>query len=427
MDLRKLIQKKRDGAVLRREEIRDFVGAVVTGACPDFQITALLMAIVLRGLDLKETVALTREMARQSHPLPRHPGVPRVGKHSTGGVGDKTTFLLGPLVASYGVEVSFMAGRGLGHTGGTIDKLSGISGLKTALAPAEVLRVLKKTGFCIFEQGPHMAPADRRLYALRDASATVESIPLLVSSILSKKRIEGLDALVLDVKFGSGSFLGGLPRTRLLGKMLLQVAQALGMKTRAVYSSMEQPLGQMVGNNLEIFECLETLRGQGPRDLVELSVKLAREMLAMVLAPKNIPNTRELTLRLTDGSLVEPFLKNLKAQGGKLNSPQTLNRTSRVIKLPALRTGWVRRVDAREVGEACMELGAGRPYPGGPIDPTVGVALLKKVGDSVRRGETIAEIFCQAGSNVRKIRSRINKAFDYSSKPVRRLRLIVGK
>jgi pyrimidine-nucleoside phosphorylase len=426
MDLRTLIHKKRDRLSLSRAEIRDFVEGVVTGAFPDYQISALLMAIVHRGLQFQETVDLTREMAFHGDRLSPPGRAKRVGKHSTGGVGDKTTFLLGPLVASYGVQVPFMSGRSLGHTGGTIDKLSGIVGLNTALSPAKVLHLLKTEGFCIFEQSQNLAPADRRLYALRDASGTVESIPLIVSSILSKKMLESLDGLVLDVKFGGGSFMGPLGRAKKLGKMLLQVAKALKLKATVVYSSMEQPLGQMVGNNLEILECLETLRGQGPQDLADLTVILAREMLAPVLPKTRVPTKLQLMERLTNSELVDPFLHYLGAQGAKMQDKKNLLIAKNALAIRSTRGGWIRDIDAKAIGVASMELGAGRQSLGDSIDPTVGIALMKKRGEAIRRGETLAEVFYRDKKHLKDCRRRIEKAIIMGGQRAQKKPFIAG-
>jgi pyrimidine-nucleoside phosphorylase len=423
-DLRPLIDKKRHGNGLNRDEIRDFVAGVVHGAFPDYQIAAFLMAVVHVGLNFRETVDLTREMAGHGERLARHPRRARVGKHSTGGVGDKTSFLLGPLVASYGVQVPLMSGRGLGHTGGTIDKLSGISGLRTVLPSDTILRILKLHGFSIFEQSAKLGPADRKLYALRDATATVASLPLIVASILSKKLIEGLDGLVLDVKYGAGSFLGPLSEAKRLAQMLLRVAKALGLKATVVLSAMEEPLGMTVGNNLEILECLETLRGQGPQDLVRLTVALAREMLVLGLPRRMLPSSAALAERLTSGVLVKPFLNYLRAQGGRLRKGSSLRLARRVFPLKAAVSGRIAGLEAREIGLASMELGAGRTRMGESIDPSVGLCLLKKVGDLVRKGEAVADLFYNDPARLAAARRRLQGAIRISSHRVPQTALV---
>ncbi len=411
MDLRPIIERKRRGRSLIREEWQDFVAAVVEGSVPEYQVSALLMAIILRGMDFRETVELTHAMASHGSRLPRKGKRRRVGKHSTGGVGDKTSFLLGPLVASYGVEVPLMAGRGLGHTGGTIDKLAGISGLKTTLTPAQVGAALRRSGFCIFSQSAILGPADRRLYALRDASGTVESLPLIVASILSKKLIESLDGLVLDVKFGAGSLAGPIRRARALARLLLDVGEELGLKVCAVLTGMDQPLGMTVGNNLEILECLETLRGQGPRDLLEVTVILAREMLAMALPTKQRPTDAELLERLGSGVLLEPFLRYLVAQGGTWERVSTLRMARHLSPYRATKSGYLQEAHARELGLASMEVGAGRRHLEDRIDPSVGLCLRKKVGDPVHRSESLADVFYNAHRLLRLAKPHLERAF----------------
>jgi len=426
MDLRPLIDKKRRGAELHSREIRDFVHHVVQESTPDYQISTLLMAILWRGLNFRETVDLTCEMARHGERIPTGKHRKRIGKHSTGGVGDKTSFLIGPLVASYGVEVPLMAGRGLGHTGGTIDKLVGIRGIQTSLHPKAVHGILRYRGFCIFEQTPRLGPADRRLYALRDATATVESLPLIVASILSKKMLEGLDGLVLDVKFGSGSLMGPLPRAKALGKMLLKVAQALKLKATVVFSAMEQPLGRLVGNNLEILECLEVLRGQGPEDLVRLTVSLASEMLALAKPAKKRISTKDISHRLTSGELERPFNDWIKTQGGRMEDPRSLILSDHVAQVSAPSSGWVQSVDARWIGETSMQLGAGRSQVGAPIDPRVGIVLHKKMGDRVAKGEPLADLFYEASQVPRELADQVKDAFHIGKKKVKLGALIKG-
>ncbi|HKY62152.1 MAG TPA: thymidine phosphorylase [bacterium] len=393
MDLRPLIEKKRRGQSHAPEEIRDLVAAVVEGSAVDYQLSAWLMAVVLRGMNEAETVALTQEMARHGQRLPRHPKRRRIGKHSTGGVGDKTSFLLGPLLAAYGLQVPLMAGRGLGHTGGTIDKLSGVVGFKTALTRSEVLKILRRHGFCIFEQTSALAPADRRLYALRDASGTVASLPLIVASILSKKMIESLDGLVLDVKFGSGALFPTYPEASHAARLLLKVAAKLGLRATAVLSAMEEPLGETIGNNLEVLECLETFRGRGSHDLVELTAVLAREMAILARGRRAAPSLAELKQRLVSEELEEAFFRWLKGHGGRIEARTSLalSRRLKVWKSPA--SGYVAALDAKQLGLAAMALGAGRKRKGESIDPTVGLALCKKVGDRVTRGEALADVF----------------------------------
>jgi len=426
MDLRPLIYKKRHGHELKSKEIREFIHHVVEGSTPEYQVSSFLMAVLWRNLSFRETVDLTREMARHGERLKTTKGRKRIGKHSTGGVGDKISFLLGPLVASYGVEVPLMSGRGLGHTGGTIDKLSGIRGIRTALHPKEVHQILRHHGFCIFEQTPRLGPADRKLYALRDATGTVESLPLIVASILSKKILEGLHGLVLDVKYGSGSFMGPLPRAKALARMLLKVAKALRLKATVVLTAMEQPLGRLVGNNLEILECLETFRGHGPEDLVCLTAILASEMLALALPKSKRPSLQELQNRLSSGELEESFRAWLAAQGGRINHTQSLGLADSMVPVRAPSSGWVKSLDARRIGELSMRLGAGRSRVGESIDPKAGIVLHKKVGDPVKKGEVLAELFHSKTKLAPGLLQEMKDAFWIVARPPKRAKLIAG-
>lgn len=411
---------------MEREEIRDFVSAVISGAALETQLASLLMAILLKGMDFEETVDLTREMAHQGRSIARNQGRIRIGKHSTGGVGDKTTLILGPAMAGFGLEVSLMCGRSLGHTGGTVDKLGGLRGLRTALKPAEIRAILRRHGFCFFEQTAELAPADRRIYALRDQTATVESLPLICSSILSKKWAEGLDGVVLDVKFGSGSFMGPLPRARTLALLLLRVAKKMGLKATAVLSSMEQPLGQAVGNNLELLESVETLRGHGPADVTELAYILGREMLSLAHPKRKAIGAEEFREHLTRGDLTEILFRGLRAQGGDRDDPRSLRLPTRPVEVRAPRSGWVQGVEARAIGEACMALGAGRLHPGAAIDPTVGIGLLKKSGDRVKKGEVLAEVFAAPGKNSVSVRAHVQKSFRIGNRRPRPAPLVIS-
>jgi len=426
VDLREIINKKRKGLCLSAKDIRYWIKGVVGGEFTDYQNSALLMAICIQGLSMTETVELTRSMAYFGSPLQAPKKAPRIGKHSTGGVGDKATFLIGPLVSSYGVQVPFMSGRGLGHTGGTIDKLAGIPGLKTSLSTTRIIKILKDQGFCIFEQSPQLAPADQKIYALRDATGTVESIPLIVSSILSKKLQEGLNGLLLDVKYGVGSLMGPLIRAKKLAQALLEVAGDLNLRAVAVISSMDEPLGQAVGNNLEIRECLDALNGQGPPDLVQLVVGLSHEMLKMALPRNRLPRPQDLRHRLTQGGLEKTFLGGLRAQGGKARDILQLPVGARLRRITATRSGFIREVNARVLGQVAMALGAGRNKIGESIDPAVGLKVFKKIGDKVKRGEPLAEIYFNKGNNLVKLCGLLKDAIKIGSVRVRPRRLMAA-
>lgn len=424
MDLRPLIDKKRLGKKLKPAEIRELVAAVVEGSAIDYQVSAWLMAVVLRGMNDEETVALTKEMAGHGERLPRHSKGHRIGKHSTGGVGDKTTFLLGPLAAALGLQVPLMAGRGLGHTGGTIDKLSGIVGMKTALKKSEVLKMLARHGFCIFEQTPALAPADRRLYALRDASGTVSSPPLIVASILSKKMIESLDGLVLDVKFGSGALFPTYAEARVAARLLLKVARKLGLRATAVLSAMEEPLGLAIGNNLEILECLETFRGRGPRDLVELTAVLVREMFILAKGRKSAPSLSSIKKELATEKMEKSFRRWIQGHGGKIGHSASLRLSPKRQLWKSPSAGYISGLDAKHLGLAAMALGAGRRRKEEEIDPSVGLTLRKKVGEAVRKGEVLADIFYGEESRLPLVRSHLRQALRVSRKKPRERALV---
>lgn len=383
------IQRKRDGGTLSAEEIRAFVDGYTRGDIPDYQASALLMAIYFRGLDEEELAAWTRAMLDSGvHiDLSDLPG-PKVDKHSTGGVGDKVSLALGPLVAACGVVVPMIAGRGLGHTGGTIDKLEAIPGYRTQLTVEEFRRQLARCGVAIAAQTEELAPADRKLYALRDATATVESIPLIASSILSKKLAEGCEALVLDVKVGRGAFMPTREDARRLARTMIGIGRSMGRPVTALLTAMDQPLGRAVGNAVETREAIELLQGGGPVDLRELTVALGAEMLCLGGVERDLAAGRQkIEAAIASGAGMERFEEMVRLQGGDLSA---LPRASRVVPVLAERSGWVAAIDAREVGLAAMALGAGRSRKEDSIDPTVGFVLEVKVGDRVEAGQPLA-------------------------------------
>jgi pyrimidine-nucleoside phosphorylase len=399
----RLIAAKRDGRALSAAEIEGFIEGV-TGtagrAIPDYQVAAMLMAVVLRGLDQAELECWTRAMIASGDRLQLRAG--RAGKrlvdkHSTGGVGDKVTLCLAPLVAACGVPTPMLAGRGLGHTGGTLDKLSAIPGWTFALSPAAFRRALDRVGFVIAGQTERLVPADRRLYALRDATATVESIPLIASSILSKKVAGGADALVLDVKMGRGAFLPQPRATRQLARTLVALGKRLGLRTVALLTAMDQPLGREVGNANELAEALEILRGQGPADTRALTVRLGAEMLVLGRGARDVAEgARRIEQAIASGAGLECFLRGVAQQGGKtavLERPERLPRARHQHLLRAPRAGFVTRLDARAVGEGATLLGAGRARKEDVVDLAVGVTLHAKEGAAVARGEALATLW----------------------------------
>jgi pyrimidine-nucleoside phosphorylase/thymidine phosphorylase len=399
-----LIQRKRDGGELSREEIDFFVRGYAHGQIPDYQASALAMAVYFRGMSPAETSALTSSMMRSGEVLDLSdlPG-PRADKHSTGGVGDKTSLILGPLAAACGVFVPMISGRGLGHTGGTLDKLESIPGFRVRLGLDEFRSVLARSGLALIGATPEIAPADRRLYALRDVTATVESLPLIAASIMSKKMAEGIDALVLDVKSGDGAFLGELGRARELARAMITIGREMGRKVEALVTAMEQPLGRTVGNALEVAESIETLKGRGPRDLESLSIELAARMVHLSVGIALDVARGRVRGALSSGAGLQKLREVIELQGGDprvCDDPTLLPRASRTVVVRAERDGRVRRLGARAIGQAAMLLGAGRETVDGAIDPTVGFVFHKKVGDPVSINEPVVTVHCGASGQV---------------------------
>jgi pyrimidine-nucleoside phosphorylase/thymidine phosphorylase len=393
-----LIRRKRDGGELSRDEITFLVEGLTDGVVPTYQWAALAMAIVWRGMTAEETAALVEAMLHTGTVLDLSdiPG-PKVDKHSTGGVGDKTSLILAPIAAACGVTVPMVSGRGLGHTGGTLDKLESIPGFRIDLDLAAYRRVARECGLVLIGQTAEIAPADRVLYALRDATATVESIPLITASILSKKLAEGIDALVLDVKCGDGAFMSRIEDARALAASMTTIGRALGKPVQAILTSMDVPLGRMVGNALEVRESVDCLKGEGPADLMEVSLELAAEMLLL----GGVATSRDQALdrcrrAIADGSALERFRRVVAAQGGDprvCDEPEKiLPRAACVELVRAERSGSVHALKAWAVGQASMILGAGRRTAEDAIDPAAGIVLHRTVGDRVAAGDVLAEL-----------------------------------
>jgi pyrimidine-nucleoside phosphorylase/thymidine phosphorylase len=389
-----IIRAKRDGEPLSREAIDAFVDGVTTGTWPDYQASALLMAVVLRGMSGQETAWLTDAMVRSGTrvDLSSIPGV-KVGKHSTGGVGDKVSIVLAPLAAACGVVVPKMSGRGLGHTGGTLDKLESIPGFRVALSLAEFKSALDEVGCCLISQTKDIAPADKTLYALRDVTATIESIPLISASVMSKKIAEGSDAVVLDVKCGSGAFMKTHDEALALARSLVSIGTADGIRTEAFITAMHTPLGRAVGNALEIAECIATLQGKGPTDLETLIVTLASRMVMLAgRAASATEAERHVRDALWSGAALAKFEAVITRQGGDaavVANPARLPRAAHVKTIDATADGFVVAVDAELVGRASMLLGAGRDRVDAVIDPAAGIVVERKPGESVAEGEPI--------------------------------------
>jgi pyrimidine-nucleoside phosphorylase len=395
-----LIERKRDGHALSAAEWSELVARYTAGDVPDYQVSALLMAVLFRGLDSTELDAYADALLNSGDRL-RFDGFakPRVDKHSTGGVGDKTSLILVPLVAACGAAVPMMSGRGLGHTGGTVDKLESIPGFRTDLSLAEVEQQVRTLGCAMLRQTPEITPADGKLYALRDVTATVESIPLIAASIMSKKVAEGLDGLVLDVKTGSGAFLPQVDRALDLARTMIGLGESRDCRTVALLTAMDRPLGRALGNALEIEETILALEGKGPADLMQVTLALADEMLLLAgLAADRAEARRQLNQALASGAALEMFGKLIEAQGGDrriIEDPSLLPQAGAVEVYRAPAAGIVTTVEPRLIGRAITELGGGRRTLTDVIDPSVGFVITAKPGDKVSAGEPIASIFAR--------------------------------
>jgi pyrimidine-nucleoside phosphorylase len=415
-----VIRRKRDGGELSRGEIAFFVRGVTRGEWADYQASALLMAIFLRGMSAAETEALTEEMLRSGEVLDFSDiARPKADKHSTGGVGDKTSLVLAPLAAEAGVCVPMISGRGLGHTGGTLDKLEAIPGFRVNLELAEFRAVLERVGYAMIGQTSDIAPADRKLYALRDATETVEALPLIVASIMSKKLAAGLDALVLDVKTGSGAFMREEADARRLARAMVETGERFGVRTEALLTDMNQPLGRAVGNALETAECLHILRGEvneATRPVLDLSLELAARMVASTNVEPTLEAAREKVRRVLDsGAALECFRRNVEAQGGDArvcDDPSlVLDLTLGEVRVESSRAGFVARVDTAEIGRAVTSIGGGRSRMEDKIDAGVGFLSEVKIGDEVKAGETLGLLVCRDDAQAGAARERIHRAY----------------
>lgn len=415
------IAAKRDGLALPPAIIDDFIAGAADGTIPDYQISAMLMAVVFRGLDESELVRWTQAMiaSGDTMSLKAVKGV-KVDKHSTGGVGDKLSMCLAPAVAACGVKVPMLAGRALGHTGGTLDKLEAITGFRVSLSPAQFRNVLHKAGWVIAGQTPKLVPADRVLYALRDATATVESIPLIASSILSKKIAAGADALLMDVKVGRGAFLPSLKQGRALAETIVRLGNASGLKTTAILTDMDEPLGREIGNASEIVESIEVLQGQGPKDTRSLTVRLGAEMLVLGRAYKNVAEASVAMERALDsGAAFELFRTAVKLQGGDLrlvDEPKRLARAKKSWVLTATRAGILDLVDAKSMGIAATVLGAGRSRKDDKVDPAVGITLHERGGAKVERGQPLCTVWYNDERRLRAAQEELSQAFSVGTK-----------
>lgn len=427
-----LIYKKRQGEELTPDEISYIIQGYVRGDIPDYQIAAWAMAVYFQGMKAAETAHLTKEVAHSGDTvdLSAIPGI-KVDKHSTGGVGDKTTLILAPLVAAAGVPVPKMSGRGLGHTGGTIDKLESIPGFQTELSRSQFLQQVKKIGAAIIGQSGNLTPADKKLYALRDVTATVDSIPLIASSIMGKKIAGGADAIVLDVKTGSGAFLPEIAEAKKLAQLMVDIGLELERKTIALLTDMSQPLGYNVGNALEMKEAIATLKNKGPQDLTKICLRLGAAMLTAADYSNNMAEAEEKLLTLLEsGQALNKLQEIISAQKG---NPEVIDKIelfpeAREIKeVTATKSGYISELDAKEIGLVAMLLGAGREKKGDNIDPAAGVELKVKRGDKVARGDVLAYLHTSSKFKERlpEAEKRIKKAIELSSEPVQPRDLII--
>ena len=429
-----VIRKKRDGLSLSREEIEFFIGGVTSGRIADYQVSALLMAIYLNGMDPAEQQILTEAMLNSGNILdfsdiPK----PKADKHSTGGVGDKTSIIIAPLVAACGVCVPMISGRGLGHTGGTLDKLESIPGYSVNLSATEFKKVLQDVGYAMAGQTAELAPADKKMYALRDATSTVEAIPLIVASIISKKGAAGLDAMIIDVKVGNGAFMREESRAEDLAHALVSTGNSCGIKTRALLTDMNQPLGSAVGNSLEVKECIEILRNEaseGAGPVTELSLELSAHMLVLANVDDTIEAARE-RLRgvLRSGEALECLRRNIVAQGGEprvCDDPGGfLPLVRESVKVESPRSGYITSVDTTEIGFAIAAIGGGRVRIEDTIDPTVGFISELKLGDQVKGGETLGVVYCADDAAAREAAERIRATYHISDEPPARVEQLV--
>ncbi len=426
-----LIEKKKHGGSLTRQELHDMVQGFVAGEIPDYQMAAMLMAVYFKGMGQEEITDLTLEMAASGDmvDLSGIQGV-KVDKHSTGGVGDKTTLVIGPLVASLGVKVAKMSGRGLGHTGGTVDKLESIPGFETAIPRERFFEIVNETGIAVIGQSGNMVPADKKLYALRDVTATVDSIPLIASSIMSKKIAAGSDGIVLDVKTGSGAFMKDLEDAIALAKEMVAIGTGAGRTCCALITDMDTPLGLAVGNSLEVEEAIETLKGQGPEDLTEVCLQLAAHMLFM--AGKGDVNTCYEVARkaLLDGRGLKTLAAMVKAQGGDpsyILEPERFEKAACSFRVLAEEEGYITRIDTAACGIASVMLGAGRSRKEDRLDYTAGMHLYKRYGDFVAKGDVIAVLYASRKELFVEASKKLLSAYTIGKEPSEKKKLVYAR
>jgi pyrimidine-nucleoside phosphorylase len=424
-----VIRKKRDGGELSRYEIDSLVNAYTAGEIPDYQVSAWLMAVVLRGMTRPETAALTDAMLHSGDVLDFSSiSAKKVDKHSTGGVGDKTSLVLAPLAAAAGVAVPMISGRGLGHTGGTLDKLEAIPGFNVNLPVKQFRRILETCGCAMIGQTAEIAPADRKLYALRDVTGTVESPYLICASIMSKKLAEGIDALVLDVKTGSGAFMKTEDDAAFLAELMVETGERMGKQVVALITDMDQPLGSMIGNALEVVEVVEVLRGEGPEDLRRLCLELAGWMLYLGGVSATVEDGKRQSEKLiSSGKALDRFRQMVELQGGDpraIDDSRKLPRAQHTITISSPRGGYLASLKCEQIGTACVVLGGGRERKEDSVDPAVGIVLHKKIGDTVSAGELLATIHYNSEARAQRACELLEESYQIADSPVEKRPLI---
>ena len=420
MNIVELIKKKRDGESLRLNEINFLISNYTNGNIPDYQFSSLLMTILLKGMNSDETSALTNSMLNSGKILDlSHLKGYKIDKHSTGGVGDKTSLIIAPIVASTGIFVPMISGRGLGHTGGTLDKLESIPGFRTDLSLSNAISVLKKCGAILIGQTKEIAPADKMIYALRDVTATVESIPLITASIMSKKLAEGIDGLVLDIKTGNGAFMKSQKDSIELANSLINTAKSFDKKVIAFITDMNQPLGNYVGNWLEVYESIHVLRGEIKNDLSELSIKLAGAMIYLGKKAKSIQDGEKIaSKKIENGEAFKKFVEIVKLQGGEINyidNPDQYPKSIYIQKIKSVRRGYIETINTYNIGMASLELGAGRKTKEDKIDPKAGIIFFRKIGDYVNKGDIICELHSDSKSKIKSAEDIILRSIKFSN------------
>lgn len=426
-----IIMKKRNGFPLTKEEIYYFVDGFTNGTIPDYQASALLMAIYFQHMNYEETLNLTMAMADSGEHLDLSgiSGI-KADKHSTGGVGDKTTLVLAPMVAAVGVKTAKMSGRGLGHTGGTIDKLESFPGFSTTLSQEQFVKNVNDIGLAVTGQTGNITPADKKIYALRDVTGTVDNISLIASSIMSKKLAAGADVIVLDVKTGNGAFMKNLKDATELAKTLVDIGNGAGKKTYAVISEMNEPLGYAIGNSLEVIEAIDTLKGNGPRDLYNLCIELGSLMVAASDQNISLEQAKQILKKtIEDGSAYRKFKEFIESQGGNpsdVDNCHDLIKVNQVLDIKSFQSGYIAGIQTENIGNAVMMLGGGRQKKGDSIDHSVGVIIKKKVGEQVKEGESLATVYINNTDNLDTALDLIKSSFEFSEDIIKEPELIKG-